>query len=139
MENRSIDYRRPSSTRIAVEHYRDGQCSDSNPSFTLYLDWTLYIFLYFIISSPLLIPGTVEVPYKTGKSAEQILFKFHWLWLQKWIFQRLLKIMVTWVPSLSIVNWKLQNCLMRTWWSADSTTQRMFDFSFSSHFFFFFY
>ena len=118
MENRSIDYRWPSSTRIAVEHYRDGQCSDSNPSFTLYLDWTLYIFLYFIISSPLLIPGTVEVPYKTGKSAEQILFKFHWLWLQKWIFQRLLKIMITWVPSLSIMNWKLH--LMRTW-SADST------------------
>ena len=43
-----------------MEHYRDGQCSDSNPSFTLYLDWTLYIFLYFIISSPPLIPGRLE-------------------------------------------------------------------------------
>ena len=70
MENRSIDYRRPSSTMIAVEHYRDGQSNDSNPSFTLYLDWTLYIFLYFVISSPPLICGKVEVPNKTWKSAE---------------------------------------------------------------------
>ena len=55
---------------IAVEHYRDGQSNDSNPSFTLYLDWMLYIFLYFVISSPPLICGKMEVPNKTWKSAE---------------------------------------------------------------------
>ena len=92
------------------------QSNDSNPS--LRFTWTGRFTYFFVISSPPLICGTVEVPNKTWKSAEQILLNFHWLWLQKWIFQRLLKIMVTWVPSLSIVNWKLH--LMRTW-SADST------------------